>query len=101
MGEDLPAQEAVFRGDVALDVDEAQDATWILVCQQQRGQATHGMPDEVEAPDSRVSQHRLGGLDQERYRYFRPVLAGGLRTSRCVVGEERTPGKGGWSAMSA
>src|SRR6188472_2570025 len=85
MGEDLPAQEAVFRGEVALDVDEAQDPTWVLVCQQQPGQAAHGMPDKVEAPDSRLSQHCLGGLDQERDGYFWQGLAGGLPASRCVV----------------
>src|SRR5215472_1582271 len=70
MGEDLPAQEAVFGGDVALDVGEAQDPAWILVGQQQRGQAAHGMPDQVETPDSGSLQHSLGGLYQERYRYL-------------------------------
>jgi len=95
MREDLPAQEAVFRDDVALNVDEAQDPAWILVCQLQRGQATHRMPDEVETLDPGALQYSPGGLYQERYRYFRHLLAGGLPASRCVIGEERTPGEGG------
>jgi len=53
------------------------------------------MPDKVEAPDSRVPQHRLDGLDQERDRYFGHVLAGGLPASRCVIGEKRALGEGG------
>jgi hypothetical protein len=32
VGQDLAAQEAVFRGDVDLDVDEAQRAGWVPVC---------------------------------------------------------------------
>ena len=59
------------------------------------GQAAHGMPDKVKAPDPRLPQHHLSGLDQERDRYLRQVLAGGFPARQCVVGEERAPGEGG------
>ncbi len=50
MGEDLPAQEAVFGGKVALDVGEAQDAAEALVCQQQRGQPPMECPTRWKRP---------------------------------------------------
>ena len=68
MREDLPAQEAVFGGEVAFDVGEAQDTVWFLVRQHQRGQAAHRMPDQVETPDVCVVQESLRVLDQERDR---------------------------------
>ena len=85
------AQEAVFGGEVAFDVGEAQDTVWFLVCQHQRGQAAHRMPDQVETPDACVVQESLRGLDQERDRDAWQVLTEGLAASRCVVGEERVP----------
>jgi hypothetical protein len=85
MREDLSAQEAVFGGDVPLDVDEAQDAT---------GVRPHRMPDEVETPDPCLLQHNAGGLHLKWDRYFRQVVAGGLAASRCVVGQERASGEG-------
>src|SRR6516164_6808610 len=95
MRDDLTAQEAIFRGDVALDVDEAQDTGWLLVCQQHGGQPAHGMPDAVETSDPALFQDRPRGLHQERYRYFRQVLTGGLPASRRVVGKERPVRKRG------
>jgi hypothetical protein len=91
--EDLPAQEAVLGGDVALDVDEAQDAARVPVCQQQRGQATHGAPDQVEPLDPGQSQDRLGCVDEERDGDLRQVVARGVAASWRVVGEERTAGE--------
>src|SRR3974377_1807441 len=89
MGEDLPAQEAIFRGEVAFDVSKAQDAERFLVRQQQRGQAAHRVSDQVETPDARLVQHGLRGLDQERDRYPLRVFTDGLAASWCVVGQER------------
>jgi hypothetical protein len=92
-GEDLPAQEAVFGGEVAFDIGEAQDTVWFLVRQQQRGQAAHRMPDQMETPDACVVQESLRRFDQERDRDARQILTEGLAASRCVVGEERAPGE--------
>ena len=92
--DDLSAQEAVFRRDVALDVDEAQNAGRIVMGQEQPGQPTHGVADEVEALDPQLSQDSLCRLHQERDGDLRQVVARGLPAARCVVGEERAPGEG-------
>jgi len=52
MRENLPAQEAVFGGEVAFDVGEAQDTIGFLVAPASGGQAAHRMPDQVEPPDA-------------------------------------------------
>lgn len=95
MREDLPAQEAVFGGEVAFDVGKAQHPVRFLVRQQQRGQAAHRVSDQVKTPDARVIQHGQCRLDQERDRDAPQILAVGLAAFWCVVGEERAPGEGG------
>lgn len=40
-GEDLPAEEAVLWGEIALDVHEAEDAVVVLMCEHESGKAAH------------------------------------------------------------
>lgn len=73
MCDNLPAHKAVVRGEVAFDVDEAQDPVRLLVCQQEPGEATHGVPDEMEAVYPDLPKDRACGVDQKRHRYPRQV----------------------------
>ncbi|MCY1546575.1 hypothetical protein D9M68_825770 [compost metagenome] len=92
---DLPAEKAVFRGDIAFDIDEAQHPLRMLVGQHQRGEATHGMADQVEALDTEVLQQRQGGVQQQGNADAREVGAAGFATAGGIVGEERMPVEGG------
>ncbi len=89
VADDLPAEEAVFRRDVAFDVGEAQHAVRPSAGEHQRGEPAHGVADQVERPPAEVIEHGLGGLDQEGDRDPREVRAGGLAAARRVVGDER------------
>ena len=90
---DLAAQEAVLGCEVALDVDEAQDAAGVPVREQQSRQPAHGVADEVEPLDPGTAYDVLGGAHQERDRHGREVRALGLAAARRVVREEAPSGE--------
>ena len=59
----LAAQEAIFRGDIALDINKAEYPLGVGVRQHQCGQAAHGMADEVEALETQLVNQRERRLD--------------------------------------
>jgi hypothetical protein len=91
--DDLPGQETVLGCDVAFDVDEADDPFRLLVGEQQRGEATHRVPDDVEPVDAHRGEHGRRGGDQERDRDGRQVCTRRLAAARRVVGDKWPSGQ--------
>ena len=80
--EDLAGEEAVLGREIALDVDETADALGPPAGEQEGGQATHRMAEQVERVEVEVVTHGFGNVDEERDR------------QRVGVGDGRSPEPG-------
>ena len=85
---DLTTEKAVFRGNIALYVGEAQYPPRKLMSQQQSRQPPHRVTDQMEAFDIEMLQHLQCHLHQQRDGYPGQVTAEGFTAAGCVEGNK-------------
>ena len=84
----LAAQKAVFRRDIALDIDKAQHPLGMGVRQHQRGEPTHRMTDQMKTGEAELIDHRQRGFYQQRNRNFLQIGTAGFSAPRRIVGQK-------------